>query len=215
VHDLVVGLGKDRVKAAAQLLFGLLRLIRADSPDDCVHGVVGASGIDCDPAHSAVQDPLGEGACRTRVTDEVLRLVDLRFVGPVLRVVAVVAGVDHQDVTALDEQPGVLLPTFEMLWPIQVVVAEAHALEIDHARRADEEVKPQVPDELAARQEMRGRVEMSADVQRHRDFLATCFIKCEPLDPPDRGTGITGEGRSVQREILCEVEKFHVTALRD
>src|SRR5438094_7073486 len=58
VHDLVVGLGKDRVEAAAQLLLGFLRLVGADAPDDRVHGMVGAARVDRDPAHAALHHPL-------------------------------------------------------------------------------------------------------------------------------------------------------------
>ena len=81
---------------------------------------------------------------------EVLRLVDLRAVGPVLRVVAVISGVDDQDVTTRDPQPGVTLPAFKVLRSVQVEVAEAHALQVDHARRADEEVEAELTDELAS-----------------------------------------------------------------
>ena len=100
-----------------------------------------------------------------------LRLVELRAVGPVLRVVAVIAGVDDQDVAALDAQAGVLLPALEVLRSVQVVVADAHALEVDDAGRTDQEVERQVADELAAGHEVRRRVEVRADVQGHRDLL--------------------------------------------
>ena len=76
VHDLVVLLGEDLVEASTQFLLRLLRLVGPDAPDDGVHGMVGAARVDGDPADPAIQHPLGELAARTRMADEVRRLVD-------------------------------------------------------------------------------------------------------------------------------------------
>src|SRR5258708_16195861 len=84
VHDLVVGHREDLVEAAAQLLLRLLRLVGADAPDDGVHRVVGAAGVDRNPPHAALHHPLGECAGRAGVPDEVGGLVSLRAAGPVL-----------------------------------------------------------------------------------------------------------------------------------
>src|SRR5207302_10563540 len=120
-----------------------------------VHRVVGAARIDGEPADAALEDPFGEGARRTRVADEVLRLVDVSAVaGPVLGIVAVVAGVDHQDLVALDPESGVLLPTLEMLRPIEVVVADPHPLQVDYARGPHQPLERKVADELAAAEEV-------------------------------------------------------------
>ena len=54
------------------------------------------------------------------VTDEVFRLIDLRAVGPILGVVLVIAGVDHEDVSWLDTLPCLLLPPLEMLRPVHL-----------------------------------------------------------------------------------------------
>src|ERR1700686_2870372 len=43
VHDLVVGLWKNLVKAPSQLLLGLFSFVRADAPDDRVHRMVRAA----------------------------------------------------------------------------------------------------------------------------------------------------------------------------
>src|SRR5437867_8440780 len=102
VHDLVVGLGEDLIEAAAELALRFFGLVGADAPDDRVHGMVGAAGVDRDPAHAAFEHPLRERPRRPWVADEVRGLVDARAVGPVLRVVAVVAGADDQDVAVLD-----------------------------------------------------------------------------------------------------------------
>src|SRR6266852_3599497 len=128
VHDLVVGFWKDIVEPATELLLRVLGLVRTDAPDDRVHGMVGAAGVDRDPAHPSLQHPLGEGAGRPRVADEVLGLIDLGAVGPVLRVVPVIAGMNDEDVAVLDAVAGVLLPPLEVLGAIEVEVAEAHAL---------------------------------------------------------------------------------------
>src|SRR6266550_4281655 len=136
VHDLIVLLREDLVEAAAQLLLRLLRLIGADAPDHGVHGMVGASCVDREPAHAALQNPFREGPRRTRMADEISRLVHARAVGPVLRVVAVVPGPDDEDVAVLDLVASVLLPSLEMLRPVEVVIADAHPLQVDDACRA-------------------------------------------------------------------------------
>src|SRR5438132_1319397 len=207
VHDLVVGFRKDLVEAPAQLLLRVLRLVGADAADDGVHGVVGAAGVDRDPAHAALQHPLGKGAIRAGVADEVFRLIDLRTVRPVLGVVAVISGVDDEDVAALDPVAGVLLPALEVFRPIQVEVAEAHAFEIDDAGGADEEVEREVADELAAGQEVRRCIQVGADVHRHRDLLAAGLVERQPLDPADGRPRVTGEGGGVEREVLGEVDE--------
>src|SRR4029077_20589743 len=80
------------------------------------------------------------------------------------------------------------------------------------ARGADQEVEAEIANELAARQEMGRRVEVRADVQRHRDLLPARLVEREALDPADRRAGAAREGRRVQREVLCQVEEFHGTA---
>src|SRR5712691_1402779 len=212
VHDLVVGLGKDLIQAATELLLRLLRLVGADPADDGVHRVVRAAHVNRDPAHPALQDPFGEGARRPGMADEVLRLVQLRPVGPVLLVLAVVAGADDQDVAALDLVAGVLLPPLEVLRTVDVVVADAVPLQVDDARGADQEVERQVADELAAGHEVRGRVEVRADVQRHRDLLPAGLLEREPLDPANRRPRIARERRRVEGEVLGEVEEPHFTS---
>src|SRR5260370_11473862 len=99
VHDLVIGLRKNFVEAAAELLLSLLGLVGPDAADDRVHRVVRAAGVDRDPPHPALQHPFGERTGRSRVANEVLRLVDMGPVGPVLGIVPVISGVDDQDVT--------------------------------------------------------------------------------------------------------------------
>ncbi len=122
---------------------------------------------------------------------------------------AVIAGVDDQDVAALDAVAGVLLPALEMLGPIKVVVAEAHFFQVDDAGRADEEVEGEVADEFAAGQEMRGRIEVGADVEGHRDLLAAGLVERQALDPADGGPGVAGERGGVEREVLGEVDELH------
>src|SRR5207248_2558403 len=48
VHDLVVGFGEDLVQAATKLLLRLLGLVRTNAPDDGVHRMIRAAGIDGD-----------------------------------------------------------------------------------------------------------------------------------------------------------------------
>ncbi len=112
----------------------------------------------------------------------------------------------------LDLQPGVLLPSFEVLGAVDVVVADPKPLQVDDARGADQKVKRQVADELAAGQEVRRRVEVRAYMQRHRDLLPACLLERETLDPSDRGSRIARECGRVEREILGEVEKSHFTS---
>src|SRR5216683_192396 len=97
VHDLVVGFREDLVEAAAELLLGLLG---ADTPDHRVHRVIGAAGVHRYPPHAASQHPFRESAGRPWVADEVFGLVNLRAVSPVLWVMAVVAGMDDEDVAS-------------------------------------------------------------------------------------------------------------------
>src|SRR5207302_10796928 len=132
-----------------------------------------------------------------------------RSVGPVLRVVAVIAGADDEDVAMLDLEAGVLLPTLEVFGPIHVKVADAESLQVDHARGPDQEIEWQVADELAARHEMRRCVQVRADVERHRDLLTAGAVEREVLDPANRGAGVTGKRRRVEREVLREVEEPH------
>src|ERR1700675_4211235 len=139
------------------------------------------------------------------MANEIFRLVDLRAVGPVLGVVAVIAGVDDEDVAAFDAQARVVFPALEMLRPIQVVIPYSHSLEVDHAGRTDEKVEPQIPYELATRKEMGRGIQVRADVQGHRDLLPAGLVKRQTLDPADRRPRIAGEGRRVQREVLREV----------
>ena len=146
------------------------------------------------------------------MADEISRLVHAGAVGPVLRVVAVVPGPDDEDVAVLDLVASVLLPSLEMLRPVEVVIADAHALQVHDACRADEEVERQVADELAAGEEVSRSVEMRADVQRHRDLLPSRPVEGEVFDPADRRPGIAGKRRRVQREVLGEVEEFHLVS---
>src|SRR4029453_5328279 len=67
-----------------------------------------------------VQHPLGEPPGRPGVADEVAGLVDLAAVDPVLVVEAVVAGVDDEDVVALDPEAGLPLPALEVLRPVRL-----------------------------------------------------------------------------------------------
>src|SRR5207245_1039678 len=125
------------------------------------------------------------------------------------RVVAVVAGVDHEDVATLDAVARGLLPALEVLGSVEVEIADAHALEVDHACGTDEEIKWQVTDELAAGHEVRRPGEVRADVQRHRDLLAAGAIEGQVLDPPDLRARVARERGRVQREVLREVEELH------
>ena len=75
VHDLVVGLGEDLVQAAAELLLRLLGLIGSNPADHGVHRMVRAAGVDRNPAHASIPDPLGKRAGGTGMPDEIPRLV--------------------------------------------------------------------------------------------------------------------------------------------
>ena len=96
-----------------------------------------------------------------------------------------------------------------MLGSVEVIVADAVALEVDDARGADEKVERKVADELAAGHEVGGCVEVGADVERHRDLLPAGLLEREAFDPADRGSGIARERRGVEGEVLREVEKSH------
>src|SRR6266550_67820 len=77
MHDLVIGPGEDLVEALAELFLPYLRLVRANPPDDGVERMIRAACVDCDPADTALEHPLGKSACGPRVTDEVPGLVSL------------------------------------------------------------------------------------------------------------------------------------------
>ena len=120
-----------------------------------------------------------------------------------------IAGVDDQDVAALDADAGLLFPAFEVLRAVDLVVAEAHPLQVDDTRRADQEVERQVADEFAAGEEVRRGVEVRADVQRGGDLLAAGLVEGQALDPLDRRTVVAGERGRVDREVLREIEHLH------
>src|SRR6266568_1599434 len=112
-------------------------------PNDRVHGVVGAARVDGQPANTAGLDPVGKLAGRARVFDEITRLVWLDWPtlgGPVGRIEAVVAGMNDQDVTALDGDARLLLPTLEVRWAVDLIIAHTHLLQVDHAFGAGDEV---------------------------------------------------------------------------
>jgi hypothetical protein len=202
VHDLEVAPGEHLVQGAAEGGLGVLGLVRADLADDGVHRVVGAAGVHGQPADPAVQHPLGELAGRAGVADEVAGLVDLAAVDPVLVVEAVVAGVDDEDVVALDPQPRLPFPVLEVLGAVELVVADAHPLQVDHHRRTDQPGQRQFADGPAGRPEMHRAVQVGADVQRRGDLLAADLVERQPLDPLDRGAVVAGERRRVHAEVL-------------
>src|SRR5512132_1850145 len=209
VHDLEVLAGEQLVQGTAQGGLGVLGLVGADLADDGVHRVVGAAGVHGQPAHPPVQHPLGELAGRAGVADEVAGLVDLAAVDPVLVVEAVVAGVDDEDVVALDLEAGVPLPALDVLGAVQLVVADAHPLQVDHHRRADQPGQGQLADGLAGRPEVHRPVQVGADVQGRGDLLPPDLVEGQPLHPLDRRAVVAGEGRRVHAEVLRQVEPPH------
>ena len=72
---------------------------------------------------------------------------------------------DDQDVTPLDGDARLLFPALEVRRPVDLVVADAHFLQVDDTRRADEEVDGQLADAFGAGDEVVRRIEMRADVQ--------------------------------------------------
>src|SRR6202022_3196585 len=145
-----------------------------------------------------------------RVADEVPRLINLgAAVRPVLRVIAVVAGVDDKDLVALDPQPRLLLPALEVLGAVEVVVAAAHPLQVDEGGGADEPLEGEVADELATAEEMGRRVEVGGDMEGGRDLLSARLVEGKPLHPLDARAGVAGEGGCVHREVLRQVEHLH------
>ena len=120
-----------------------------------------------------------------------------------------IAGVDDQDVVAFDANARVALPALEVLGAVELVVADAHALQVHHAGGPDQEVQGQLPDELAAREEVGRSVEVGADVERGRDLLPARLLEGQALDPLDAGAVVAGEGGRVDREVLGEVEQLH------
>src|SRR5690348_9619038 len=96
-----------------------------------------------------------------------------------------------------------------MLGTVDVVVADTVALQVDDARRSDQEIERQVADELAAGHEVRRRIEMGADVQGHRDLLPARLLEREALDPADGRPGVARERGRVEREVLRQVEEPH------
>src|SRR5215218_4681163 len=209
VHDLEVLPGEQLVQRAAQGGLGVLGLVGANLPDDGVHRVVGAAGVHGQPAHPAVQHPLGELAGRSRVAGEVAGLIDLAAVDPVVVVVVVGAGVDDEDVVALDAQPRLPLPALEVLGPVQLVVAESLPLQVDHHRRPDQPGQRQLADGPARRPEVHRPVQVRADVQGRGDLLPADLVEGQPLDPLDRRAVVAGEGRRVHAEVLRQVEHPH------
>src|SRR5207302_79111 len=105
--------------------------------NDGVHRVIGTPGIDGQPADAAGFDPVRELARRARVLDEVARFVGRDWSAlrrPVGRVETVIPGVDDQDVPALNADARLLFPALEVLRAVDLVVAQAHFLQVDNAR---------------------------------------------------------------------------------
>ena len=113
---------------------------------------------------------------------------------------------DHQDVARLDLVAGVALPLLEVLGAVELVVPDAHLLEVDHACGSDEVVEGVRVDPLAAGEEVSGSIEVGADVECCAEVLAARAIEREVLDPLDLGAGIAGERRRVPREVLREID---------
>src|SRR5690242_7611980 len=67
VHDLVVGL-RPMLVEQTDLLLRLLGLVGPDAADHGVHRMVGAARVDGDPAHAALEHPLGKFARRPGMT---------------------------------------------------------------------------------------------------------------------------------------------------
>src|SRR5258708_9190084 len=109
----------------------------------------------------------------------------------------------------------VLLPALEMLRAVQVVIAHAHALEVDDAGRPDEKLEGEVADEFAAGHEVRRPVEVGADVQCQGELLPARALEREVLHPADRRTWVAGERRRVEREVLRQVDEFHFAVSLD
>src|SRR5262249_10958481 len=55
---------------------------------------------------------------------------------------------------------------------------------------------------------------MGADVKRRGDLLAAGLFERESLDPLHAGPVVGGEGGSVHREVLAQVEQLHLSPPR-
>jgi hypothetical protein len=122
----------------------------------------------------------------------------------------VIAGVDDQDVAALDGDAGLLLPGLEVLGAVDLVVADAHAGEVHDARRADQLVDRNAGDVRTGIVEVDRRVEMGGDVIGGGDVLRVDALESEPLHPLDRRPLVEREGRRVHGEVLRQVEDLHL-----
>src|SRR4029079_3657092 len=109
--------------------------------------------VDAQPADAAVEHPVTKPRLRAGVLEENPRQVGLvrprpddtvhsalALLVPVLVVEAVIAGVDDQDVAALDGDPGLLLPGLEVLGTVDLVIADPHSREVDDAGGTDQGV---------------------------------------------------------------------------
>ena len=137
--------------------------------------------------------------------DEIARLVRLdraTLGGPVGRVEAVVARMNDQDVAALNAGASLPLPALELVWPVDLVIADAHLLEVDDARRTDQKVHWQLTDAAGVGNEMVGRVQVRADVQRRGDLHAAHTFERDPLDPFDRRPVVASEPGRIDVPVL-------------
>lgn len=129
---------------------------------------------------------------------------------PFLGIVAVVSGMDNQDVVPVRSG-----------CPYPAPIAQSARARTARSRRRPcarsprrkrwphEEVGGQLPDILAIRMEVGRRVKMRADVERRGELLAAHLVECQSLDPLDLWAVVSGESRRMHPPVLREIQDLH------
>jgi hypothetical protein len=137
------------------------------------------------------------------MADEIHGFVHSVAVCPVLRVVLVVAGVDQQDVAGLDRDSGLTLPAFELLGPVDLVVADAHPLEVDDAGWADEPLPHANPNHIEMSIDQLLSFRPTPSLAGYRTPVSGLFLTGAGTHP---GGGVTGApGRNAAGVVLRDL----------
>jgi hypothetical protein len=198
-----------RLERPAERGGAFARVIGSNLADDGVHRVVGAARVDGQPADPARLDPVRELPRRAGMLDEVAGFVrlDRATLGrPVGRVEAVIPGVDDENVAALNADARLLFPALEVLRAVDLVVADAHLLEVHHAGGTDQKADGQLTNAARVGDEVVRRVQVGADVQRRGDLHAADALEGDTLDPLDGRAVVPSEPRRVGVPVLRQVE---------
>src|SRR5579859_3737735 len=166
MHKLQVIVGPDFFKRLAMFFRALSGKVGAYDTQHGIHGMVHRTGIDGVPGDLTLQGPINKLVRGAGVHIEVANLVRLALAIPVALIILVVAGMHHHDVARLDMQARLALPLLEVLRGVNIVIADAHRLQIYYHARANQLAEWNAADVLPVSDKVKWRIQVGADVQR-------------------------------------------------